>query len=253
MSVGAEVERVGEVVNGPRRLRLLGGSYLWCSFEAFSFHVMHRRVAAAEARHEFNKPRSLRRHPFARHRNLLADAQRLEAMCRQHHCVAQCLCREQCLQNARRPHRVAKHALERIDRHIRESGAIDGDALHLVVVERGSAVGVDKGQFVVRRAFRHPFESLKTPLANARRSRDVVGIVAHTSCPQDPVVWKHLFCRLSFQHHRGSGLAQIQSVALRVVGTAAGGGEGFKRLKTRNDEARLLVATSHHRIAAMAL
>ena len=145
---------------------------------------------------------------------------------------------------------MSEIALQPVYGHLRQSGPVDGDRLHLVVVRRGRAVRVDEGQRPGNHVPQDGPQGPVAPLTRARRARDVVGIVADRPTAGHPFAGVHLIAPTPRIDDRGGSLADIQPRTVAVEGAARLRGEGLEGLEARDDEFRLPLGTDHHGMVA---
>ncbi len=138
--------------------------------------------------------------------------------------------------------RVAEESFQRVERNIGKSGARDGHGLHLVIEQRGGAVGVDKGEAAGICPFKRGPECGKQSVGSARGRACVVGVVAHMSaaylpCPRLRLPGEHYGCRR---------LAEVEPAAVDVERAALRGRHCLERPEARNDKMPRHVASGHH-------
>ncbi len=134
---------------------------------------------------------------------------------------------------------MAEIPLQGIDRNIDETGPVDGDGLHLVVIEGGRAMDIDKGEFFRRDMPEHIAQGFVAPLARPGRTRDMVRIIPDRTVHEFPA-------RIpESEDDGGCGFSEVQSVPMGVEGFAGGFRKGLQGLETRHNETRLDLRTDH--------
>lgn len=109
-------------------------------------------------------------------------------------------------------------------------------ALHLVVVERRRAVGIDHADRcgAERRFAERRTDCERESVARARRSRYVVRIVGDAASRHGDA--RRRKSSVGREQHRAAGFAQRQPVARRVVGAAEHGTYRFEGVESADDE-----------------
>ena len=171
----------------------------------------------------------------------------------EHHPRFDRLHREDAFEYSRSAHRVPEDSFQGVDGDGFHSCPRESDGFHLVVVGRGCAVDIDKGQ-IGRCALAGSKHIAQREIASFARSRwagDVVGIVAHNADREVPRGGRGQLL-VGGEHHRCSRFAEVQPGAVGIEGAAGRIAQRFEGLKARHDESRLHIATADHRVAPTA-
>ena len=157
--------------------------------------------------------------------------------------------REHSLQHPAGAHRMAIVGFHRIDRHLTESGAVDGDSLHLVVEHGRRTMGADKRQLTGVNACGDSRQRTTGTLGGHRRRTEVMGIVTHGAGHHMP---RQSDVIAAGEHDRSRCLTEVQPHAVDVERLTALRRHGFERLEAGDDEAALLLGATHHGIVVEA-
>ena len=79
-------------------------------------------------------------------------------------------------------------SLQTVDGYLAQAGPVEGHRLHLVVEERGGAVGIDEGDVLLAGTLHHVAQGIIATITLRRRTGDMVGIVADSSLDEGPCV-----------------------------------------------------------------
>ena len=125
---------------------------------------------------------------------------------------------------------------QRVAGRAAQSCEMQRPALHLVVVERRRAVGIDHADRcgAERRFAERCADCERESVARARRSRYVVRVVGDAASRHGDARGRKL--SIGREQHRAAGFAQRQPVARRVVGAAERGTYRFEGVESADDE-----------------
>lgn len=158
------------------------------------------------------------------------------AECCRDEALVECRHHQRGLQDTAGAHRVTEISLQAYHRHALQSGALYGDAFHLVVEQRRRAVCTDAGQPLCVVASQHVLQGAAGTLGFWRGRGEVVSVVGHRA-RFEPPARGGIFA--APQDDRSRGLTEVQSCALDVEGTAAVGRHRLEGLEAADDERAL--------------
>ena len=176
-------QRAPSIRNGREGLRLACCGLFFC--RTLDQLPTNGGVASAKAREELDQFFVTGRDLLCRDVDRLADAYLSETSRGKHDAGLDGSERKEGFQHAGGSHGVAEGAFQTRDGHGGKTGPEEGYRLHLVVIGRGRAVNIDKGEFVCW-SVADGLQSPETAFARARGARDVIGVVANGSGAERP-------------------------------------------------------------------